>query len=295
MFSNPSLTSAKSFNADFFSSTSAHTTTHPIALIVGGTSGIGRGIARALSSHTKGSCRILIVGRNKVAGGKLIATFAPFTGEGEHEFISCDITLMANVHALTQELSQRLPKLNYLFITAGYVSLKGYNPTTEGIDSILAVYYYARFKFIYELLPLLQKAKDLGEEGRVMSMLNAKKDTEIDLENLGLKKKYGIADSAAQSFSYNNLMVEVRLLPLFRPLSLSSLVKELMKYPVPGIRIPPSLSLLHAHLPRLRPYPPSRPLPRTHRKHSRVSHLSERRAMWRVYALCDDDRGEGRF
>lgn len=210
MLSSSSLKRAKSANAAFFSQEKRSTQTHPIALIIGGTSGIGRGIAITLARHTNGSCRILIVGRNRAAGEAVVASLPPFTGDGDgHEFIACDVSLMSNIHSLTTSLLSRLPKLNYLFNCAGYISVRGYNPTSEGIDKVMALYYYSRFKFVYELLPLLHKAKGNGEDGKVMSVLNARGGSAFEPDNIGLKKKYSLAGAARQSMTYNDLIVEV--------------------------------------------------------------------------------------
>jgi hypothetical protein len=61
------------------------------------------------------------------------------------------------------------------------------------------------------LLPLLRKAKDLGEPANILSALGAGLGTQVDLDDLGLRKSYSGAKSMAQSISYNDLMVAVSL------------------------------------------------------------------------------------
>jgi hypothetical protein len=41
------------------------------------------------------------------------------------------------------------------------------------MDKKLALNYYARWKFVYDLMPLLEKAKAQGEEARVLTVLAA--------------------------------------------------------------------------------------------------------------------------
>lgn len=182
----------------------------PVALFVGGTSGIGRGTALAFAKHTKGNTHIIICGRNRSAAESLIATFPePTSPEAKHEFIECDATRMRNVRATTQSLLERLPKLNYLAITCGIMTLKGRDETEEGIDTKLAVHYYARWKVINDLIPLIQKAKDAGEDSKVLTVFSAGNGGKIDVDDLGLKKHFSVVAAALQGPSYNDAMVKV--------------------------------------------------------------------------------------
>lgn len=124
---------------------------------------------------------------------------------------------MANVSAACKTLTsptsssittRPLTKLNYLFLSPGYISLDGFLPTSEGLDRKLATIFYARFKFIVELLPLLQAAEKAGEDARVIIIGGAGKGGPVDLDNLGIKK-YSKYQAAVQSMTYTSLMVEV--------------------------------------------------------------------------------------
>ena len=182
----------------------------PVALFVGGTSGIGRGTAQAFAKYTKGNAHIIICGRNRDAAESLIASFPkPTSPEAKHEFVQCDVTRMKNVRATTQSLIERLPKLNYLAITCGIFAFRGRDETEEGIDTKMAVHYYARWKFINDLIPLIQKAKDAGEDSKVLSVLAAGAGGKIDVNDLGLKKHFSVAAAGLQVPSYNDVMVKV--------------------------------------------------------------------------------------
>lgn len=137
----------------------------PVALFFGGTSGIGQATAEAFARHTKGNAHIIICGRNRVAAESIIASF-PKSPRGHYEFVECDALLMKNVQATTSELLSRLPRLNFLVGSAGFLTLKGRDETAEGLDKKLALHYYARWKFINDLMPLLRKAKDAGRMRR---------------------------------------------------------------------------------------------------------------------------------
>jgi len=193
-----------------------HSTSNPpVAIFVGGTSGIGKGMVQTFARHTNGNSHILVVGRNREAAEQLFATIPTggtppgSTGKFTREFIQCDVTLMKNIHTATQDILSRHPKVNYLVMTTGIMTLKGRDETSEGIDKKLAVHYYSRWKFINDLLPSLTKAKDAGEEGAVLSIFSAGYGGPIDLDDLGLKKNYSTSNAASSAPTYNDLMLEV--------------------------------------------------------------------------------------
>jgi NAD(P)-dependent dehydrogenase (short-subunit alcohol dehydrogenase family) len=148
----PSLSAARTFN-------SALTFPYrPVGVFVGGTSGIGEGLVRAFAQHTKGDVDIIIVGRNRQAGEAILSSLPtppPPADPPRREFVHCDASLTRNVQATTDELSKRLPSLNYLVITAGIFNLKGRDETEEGIDRQLALHYYSRWKFIHKYASLI--------------------------------------------------------------------------------------------------------------------------------------------
>ncbi|KAJ7154044.1 NAD(P)-binding protein [Mycena filopes] len=198
----PSLSAVRTFNGAFAPSYT------PVAIFVGGTSGIGQGMAEAFARQTKGNAHIVLVGRNRAAAESILATFPKPTTPGvSHEFVECDISLMKNVHRVAGELRARLPKVNFLVLTAGVLTLKGRDETEEGIDRKLAVHYYGRWRFIRELLLSVESAQAAGEDGKVMSVLAAGHGSAIDLEDLGLKKTFSLGNAAAAAPTYNDIMV----------------------------------------------------------------------------------------
>jgi len=196
----PSIAVARAANAAF------NPSYNPVAIFVGGTAGIGQGLVEAFGEHVKGKAHIVIIGRNQEAANTILASLPkPKDGEHTHEFVQCDVSRMKNIQAVTQDLNKRLPKLNFLFMSQGFMTTKGREETEEGLDKKLAVHYYSRWKFTNDFLPLLKKAKDAGEDAKVLSVLGAGKGGDIDLGDLGLKKTYTTAAAGLQAPTYNDL------------------------------------------------------------------------------------------
>ena len=209
----PSLASIRASNAAFTHLTSPV----PVGVFVGGTAGVGEGMACAFARHTNGNSSIVIVGRNRGAAERILASLPAPTDQSlagnpnsvVREFVQCDATLMKNAEVATKYILAKYPKINYLVVSTGVLSLSGRDETTEGIDKKLAVHYYTRWKFIRDLLPSLEKAKEDGEEGAVMSVMAASSGGKIEMDDLGLKKTYSLANAALAAPTYNDLMMEV--------------------------------------------------------------------------------------
>ena len=124
-------------------------------ICVGGTAGIGEGIALFLA---KAHANVIIIGRNATAGDQIVQEMKSIHPSGEYSFMSCDATLMKDIKNTCDRLIDKNAKLDYLVLSQGIASMNGYTPTEEGIDRKLALHYYGRMMFIRCLLPLLNKA-----------------------------------------------------------------------------------------------------------------------------------------
>lgn len=204
----PSLPSLRTSNAELVGNLPGE----PVAVFVGGTSGIGQGMAETFAQWRNGRAHIVIVGRNETAAKEVISHF-PKASEGtwSHEFVKCDATLMKEVKRASEEILARHPKINFLVMSPGYFSSSGRDETEEGIDKKLAVHYYSRWKFTEQLLPALKAAKDQGEEARVLSVFSAGYGGKVNADDFGLKKNYSMSAAALSATTYNDYMVEVCL------------------------------------------------------------------------------------
>lgn len=171
------------------------------ALVVGGTSGIGHGIAKTLATANYSVC---IVGRNATRGQSIVQELNSLGGK-EHSFLPCDALLITNIYEFAEEYKKNNSQLDVLVLTQGTAALQRLD-TAEGIDRKLALHYFGRMAFIDALLPLLRKA----EKPKVLSVLSAGHHRPYmhyrhDFE---LKDNYSIANAAYSVGFYTDVAFE---------------------------------------------------------------------------------------
>jgi NAD(P)-dependent dehydrogenase (short-subunit alcohol dehydrogenase family) len=130
----PTLAAARAANAAF------RPAYRPVAVVVGGTGGIGAAIARVLGTHLHGELDVVLVGRSE-AGARAVldALPAPSASTSKappplREFVRCDATLMRDIARASGDIRAKLGRVNYLVLTPGVLTLAGRDETDEGID-----------------------------------------------------------------------------------------------------------------------------------------------------------------
>ena len=99
------------------------------ALVVGGTSGIGKGIAMALA---KRQYEVIVAGRSEANGQAVIQQLEG--GSSKHQFVSIDAFDLASVKKVAGSVAGNI---DVLVMTQGMATLQGYTPTKDGLDEKL--------------------------------------------------------------------------------------------------------------------------------------------------------------
>lgn len=141
-------------------------------------------------------------------GNRIIKELKDRNPEGEAFFIQKDITLFRSVDEVCADLTQREKKIHCLFLTAGYMTLKGRHETEEGVDRKMAVNYYSRIRFVLNLMPLLQRASQANELARVITVLAAGSEGDVRMDDLELKHNFTLHACLAHCVIMSDFMIE---------------------------------------------------------------------------------------
>jgi NAD(P)-dependent dehydrogenase (short-subunit alcohol dehydrogenase family) len=176
------------------------------ALVVGGTSGIGHGIALALAK--RGDIEVTIAGRSAERGASIVEQMngvvsASSSSKLNHKFVAVDGFDLLSVKAL----ATTQPAPDILVMTQGMATLQGYTPTIkDGIDQKLQLHYFSRF-YLTSLL-----APNMKPNARVLTVLSAGVhgkyqgyDKDFELKN---NKSYSIKNAADAAGYYTDAGLE---------------------------------------------------------------------------------------
>jgi NAD(P)-dependent dehydrogenase (short-subunit alcohol dehydrogenase family) len=179
------------------------------ALVIGATSGIGHGIARALARN---GCHVTISGRSVAKGQEIVEELKQLSREAKFEglnfkYVPCDSLLIKNINKMTDDYKQENESLDILVLTQGIATLNGLTETSEGIDEKLALHYYGRFAYIKFLLPLLRKST---APPKVLTILSGGVHTPYAqyMTDPMLKANYSVGTAANAAGFYNDLAVD---------------------------------------------------------------------------------------
>eukprot|EP01128_Nolandella_sp_AFSM9_P006930 TRINITY_DN366_c0_g1_i2.p1 TRINITY_DN366_c0_g1~~TRINITY_DN366_c0_g1_i2.p1 ORF type:complete len:340 (-),score=81.89 TRINITY_DN366_c0_g1_i2:102-986(-) len=181
-----------------------------VALVIGGTSGIGRGVARALALQ---DCTVYVAGRSSTRGAEAVAYIEEevaaggLSGTPTVNYRQIDFSLQAEVRRFRADFEKEEKRLDYLVLTPSFFTNKAQD-TADGVDIKAALHYYNRFLAIHEFLPLLEETQKDGNDVRVMSVLGAGTGGSVNYKDLGERKKYSMMRMASTFPLYGDLMVD---------------------------------------------------------------------------------------
>jgi NAD(P)-dependent dehydrogenase (short-subunit alcohol dehydrogenase family) len=129
-----------------------------IAVVSGGSSGIGRAAAIKLASQ---GAEVYVIGRDAAKGAEVEAALKVASG-GKGAFVRGDFSLIKDVRRVVMDLQARLPKLDALILSVGSLDFEA-QKTAEGLDKNLTVNFFHKVILVEGLKPLLAKT-----QGRVV-------------------------------------------------------------------------------------------------------------------------------
>lgn len=174
-----------------------------VALVTGGTDGIGRAVALRLAREGD---RVLFVGRDEARGEAVLAELQRIRPEHAHAFIAADLALLSETARVADEVLQRTDRLDALVCCAGILSTLP-EWTSEQLERNFALNYLTRYLLARRVLPLLSAAPS----GRVVLVSNAGKygDT-LDFDDLQHRRgRAGLAVSGRTQFANDLLATEL--------------------------------------------------------------------------------------
>ena len=134
-----------------------------VAVVVGGTAGIGSGIALRLA---RADASVVIVGRSKKRGDEMVAQLSTLSKTAKHSFVPCNATLLKSATQFSESFAKQHSHLDFLVLTQGIATMQGRTETAEGLDEKMSLHYYSRMAFIAKLLPFMAGDDPRGKKWR---------------------------------------------------------------------------------------------------------------------------------
>ncbi|KAM3071927.1 hypothetical protein ACMFMG_008392 [Clarireedia jacksonii] len=174
-----------------------------VVVFAGATSGIGMGTLKAFVKNAN-SPTAYIIGRSKKAAAPLLDELQKSNPSAKLNFMETELSLIKNVDVISDEIKSKEKKVDFVFVSPGYLTWDGRLDSSEGIDIPHALRYYSRLRLAYNLLTLLQASPN----PRVISILAGGKESAIDLDDLEVKNNFSTMKAAKNGTTQTTLAFE---------------------------------------------------------------------------------------
>ena len=174
-----------------------------VALVTGGTDGIGRAVALRLA---RGGDRVLFVGRSAQRGAQVLAELREALPGVDHVFLRADLSLLSETARVADEVARHTDRLDAAVFCAGILSTVP-EWTAEGLERNFVLNYLTRYLLARRLLPALSRAPS----GRLVLISNAGVyGDSLDFDDLQYRRgKPGIRVAERTQFANDLLATEL--------------------------------------------------------------------------------------
>jgi NAD(P)-dependent dehydrogenase (short-subunit alcohol dehydrogenase family) len=181
----------------------AITSRQRVALVTGGTDGIGRAVAVGLA---RAGDQVLFIGRDSGRAERVLSELHAVRPGSDHAFIRADLALLSDTARAADEIARHTPHLDAAVFCAGILSTIP-EWTREGLERSFVLNYLSRYLLLARLLPRLAES----DSGRVVLVSNAGKypDT-LRFDDLQHRRgKPGLRVAARTQFANDLLATEL--------------------------------------------------------------------------------------
>jgi len=171
-----------------------------IALVTGGTDGVGKEIGLGLA---RAGVQVLVVGRSDDRGEAAARTIRTTTGNPHARFLHADVSLASDADRLVKTIIRDYPSLSYLVHSAGIVRGRRVL-TSEGVESNFATNYLGRFVLSVGLLPLLETSGSPDHRSRIL-IISGAANGHVHFDDVNLTGRFGTLRAVLQFCQANDL------------------------------------------------------------------------------------------
>ncbi len=155
-----------------------------VCLVTGATAGIGQVTARALARI---GYHVVVVGRSSERCAETLAEIRAQSPAGSAESLVADLSSLADLRRLADQVLERFPRLDVLVNNAGGIFLSRLE-SADGIEMTLALNHLSYFVLTNLLLNLLKASKP----ARIVNVASdAHKGVSINFDDIQGKQRYG--------------------------------------------------------------------------------------------------------
>lgn len=174
-----------------------------VALVTGGTDGIGRAVALRLA---RGGDRVIFVGRDEERGAETLSALRALRPGVQHVFLRADLSLLAETARVAAEIGRHTARLDAAVFCAGVLAIRP-EWTAEGLERSFVLNYLSRFLLAQWLAPALL----LAPSGRLVFVANAGKySDDLQFADLHLRRgRSGLYVSGRTQFANDLVACEL--------------------------------------------------------------------------------------